>query len=198
MKKEKKALIIVDIQNDFCEGGSLEVPRSNEIIPFVNSIQKEYDLVITTQDYHPKEHKSFASNNNKEVGERIILNGIEQDMWTDHCVQGTHGAEFHKDLKVKNTYNFQKGLDVEVDSYSGFFDNNKINSTGLDKFLIKNNITDVDVVGLALEYCVKFTAIDANDLGFNTRVLTKGTRFISEENANDAISEMVKKGIVVV
>tara|TARA_Y100000034_G_scaffold137015_1_gene218492 strand:- start:2561 stop:3157 length:597 start_codon:yes stop_codon:yes gene_type:complete len=193
-----KALIIVDIQNDFCEGGSLAVPEANSIIPYVNSIMDNYDLVVSTLDYHPQNHKSFASNNGKEVGELIDLNGLDQVMWPDHCVEGTYGVELHKDINSKkiNKY-FKKGQNPEVDSYSGFFDNDKKSSTGMGEWLKEKGVTDIEVVGLALDYCVKATAIDAVNLGFKTSLLTKGTKAvnINPEDGDNAIKELKEKGI---
>ena len=131
----KKALIIVDVQNDFCEGGALAVPGANEIISYINLLmeENEYDKIVLTQDWHPANHKSFASTNGKKVGDTIILNGIPQFMWPDHCVQGTSGAEFHKDLnREKVDHIIQKGKNIDFDSYSGFQDNNHFTKTGLD------------------------------------------------------------------
>ncbi len=154
----KKALIIVDVQNDFCEGGALAVPNANEIIPYINLLtqENEYEEIILTQDWHPANHKSFASNNGKQVGETIILNEVPQFMWPDHCVQNTSGAEFHPDLDTsKVTKIIQKGTNVEVDSYSGFQDNNHFMKTGLDDYLKSKGIQMVEIVGLALDYCEK-------------------------------------------
>ena len=134
----KKALIIVDFQNDFFDGGALAVPGANEIIPYVNLLmeENEYDQIILTQDWHSADHKSFASNNGKKVGDTIILNENSQFMWPDHCVQGTFGAEFHKDLnQEKVTHIIQKGKNPDFDSYSGFQDNNHFAKTGLDDFI---------------------------------------------------------------
>ena len=150
----KKALIVVDVQNDFCEDGALAVPKANEIIPYVNLLIEDttYDEIILTQDWHPANHKSFASNNGRKVGEVINLNGLPQFMWPDHCVQGTSGAEFHPDLNTKNvTHIVQKGKNTEVDSYSGFQDNNQLVKTDLEDYLKFKDIELVEIVGLALE-----------------------------------------------
>ena len=128
----KKALIVVDIQNDFCKGGSLEVTDGEKIIPYINHLMKtnNYDEIILTQDFHPAEHKSFAVNNGKSVGEIIQLNGISQTMWPVHCVQGTSGVEFHPNLEKNHaTYIIKKGMNPEIDSYSAFFDNQKLIDT---------------------------------------------------------------------
>ena len=198
----KKALIIVDVQNDFCEGGALAVPGSNQIIPYINLLmeENEYDEIILTQDWHPENHKSFASTNGKKEGETIILNGIPQFMWPDHCIQGTFGAEFHKDLNLeKVTHTIQKGTDVEFDSYSGFQDNNGKVKTGLDDYLKYHDIELVEIVGLALDYCVKYTCLDAAQLGYVTCLHFNGTRAVNArpDNGKDAIYEMVQNTVTV-
>lgn len=176
----KKALIIVDVQNDFCEGGALAVLGGNSIVKPINEIMNNYELVVATQDSHPEGHESF------------------KELWPVHCVKGTHGEAFHKDLNLKGIDKvFKKGENLEVDSYSGFFDNNKEFKTGLDSFLKKHNIEEVDVVGLALDYCVKFTALDAVDLGFKTNVIATLTKAvnINENDGAKAVQEMKSKGI---
>lgn len=198
----KKALIIVDVQNDFCEGGALAVPGANQIIPYINLLmeENEYDEIILTQDWHPENHKSFATTNGKKEGETIILNGIPQFMWPDHCVQGTFGAEFHKDLNLeKVTHTIQKGTDVEFDSYSGFQDNNGKVKTGLDDYLKYHDIELVEIVGLALDYCVKYTCLDAAQLGYVTCLHFNGTRAVNArpDNGKDAIYEMVQSTVTV-
>ena len=201
-KKMKKALIIVDVQNDFCEGGALAVPEANSIIPYINLLmeENEYDQIVLTQDWHPANHKSFASNNGKNVGETISLNGVPQFMWPDHCVQGTYGAEFHKDLnRDKVTHIIQKGKNVEIDSYSGFQDNNHFMKTGLEDFLKYHDIQLVEIVGLALDYCVKFTAIDAFNAGFITCLHFNGTKAVNvkPDSARNTIYDLVEKGITI-
>ena len=196
----KKALIIVDVQNDFCEGGALAVPEAKEIIPYINLLMEEnhYDQIVLTQDWHPADHKSFASNNGKNVGETIILNGVPQFMWPDHCVQGSNGAKFHPDLNIsKVNHTVQKGTNSLIDSYSGFQDNNHFMKTGLDDYLKYHDIQLVEIVGLALDYCVKFTALDAVANGYVTCVHFNGTRAVNvkPENGKDAIYEMLQKGV---
>lgn len=128
-----KTLIIVDVQNDFMPEGSLAVPKGNEIVPVINRIQPSFDLVVATQDWHPENHKSFASNHEgKKVFEKIRLNKTEQILWPDHCIQDTPGALFHPDLEMKRVETvFRKGMDPDIDSYSGFYDNGHEKSTGL-------------------------------------------------------------------
>ena len=198
----KKALIIVDVQNDFCEGGALAVPGANAIIPYINQLtqENEYDQIVLTQDWHPANHKSFASNNGRNVGETITLNGLPQFMWPDHCVQGTFGAEFHKDLDISNvTHTVQKGKNPEIDSYSGFQDNNAFMKTGLDDFLKYHDIELVEIVGLALDYCVKYTAQDAVNNGYITCLHYQGTKAVNvkPENGKDTIIQLLEKGVSV-
>lgn len=179
-----KALVIVDVQNDFLEKGSLAVPNGNEVIPIINKLQNKFDLIIATQDWHPKNHKSFATqHSNKKVFDQIELNGQTQTLWPTHCVQGTLGAEFHSDLNTnKIEAVFRKGMDLEIDSYSGFFDNGKQKNTGLFGYLNDRNIKEVVIVGLAADYCVYFTANDALELGFDTTIIKNATRAIDVEN----------------
>ena len=198
----KKALIVVDVQNDFCEGGALAVPKANEIIPYVNLLMEDstYDEIILTQDWHPANHKSFASNNGKKVGESIELNGYSQFMWPDHCVQGSFGAEFHKDLNLeKVTHIVQKGKNSEVDSYSGFQDNNQLVKTDLEDYLKFKDIELVEIVGLALDYCVKYTCLDAANAGFITCLHYKGTKAVNVKlgNDKDAIIELLENNVTI-
>nr|WP_297306704.1 bifunctional nicotinamidase/pyrazinamidase [uncultured Flavobacterium sp.] len=192
-----KALLIVDIQNDFLEGGSLEVKNGNAIIPLVNKIQDQFDVVVATQDWHPATHKSFAANHEgKQPFEVIDLNGLPQVLWPNHCVQGSFGAEFHSDLNTQNIQAiFRKGTDIEVDSYSGFYDNGKRNSTGLLGFLTELQVTEVYVCGLAADYCVFYTAKDAANLGYKTFVIEDATKYIDEANYQQAKQEMLAFGV---
>ncbi|MBC7555896.1 MAG: bifunctional nicotinamidase/pyrazinamidase [Chryseobacterium sp.] len=198
----KKALIIVDVQNDFCENGALAVPGANSIIPYINLLMEEnaYEQIILTKDWHPANHKSFASNNGQKVGDTIILNGIPQFMWPDHCVQGTLGAEFHPDLNTeKVTHIVQKGTNVDFDSYSGFQDNNHFIKTDLADFLKYNDIQLVEIAGLALDYCVKYTCLDAAKEGFITCLHFNGTKAVNTkpESGKNAIYEMLEKSVTV-
>lgn len=197
-----KALILVDIQNDFLPTGALPVPEGDQIIDVVNRLQEKFDFIVATQDWHPESHKSFASNHEgKNPGEVIDLNGINQILWPNHCVQNTTGAEFVPELKNEKIKSvFQKGMDQEIDSYSGFFDNDHQSATGLGDYLKDQNINEVFVVGLALDYCVKFTAMDANSLGFKTFVIKDATRGvnINPDDSDKAVEEMRKAGIQVI
>ncbi|AQX06046.1 bifunctional nicotinamidase/pyrazinamidase [Elizabethkingia meningoseptica] len=196
----KKALIIVDVQNDFCEGGSLAVPGASEIIPYINSLMESdgYDQIVLTQDYHPANHKSFASNNDRNVGETIILNGIPQFMWPVHCVQGTPGADFHPALnKDKATHIIQKGKNSEIDSYSAFQDNNHFMKTGLADFLKYHDIQLVEVAGLALDYCVRATCLDSVKEGFVTCLHFNGTRAVNvkPDSGKNTIYELIENKV---
>lgn len=179
-----KALILVDIQQDFMPSGALPVPCGDEIIPIVNSLIPNYQYVIATQDWHPANHKSFASNYpDKKIFDIIELNGVEQVLWSNHCVMGTSGADFHPDLHKENiTAIFRKGTNPEIDSYSGFFDNKRLQSTGLNDYLKELKITELHFVGLAADYCVYYSIKDALELGFKVKLYEKATRAISVEN----------------
>ena len=191
-----KALVLVDIQNDFLESGALAVPNGNEIIPIVNTLIPSFDVVVATQDWHPVNHKSFASQHiNKQPFEVIDLNGLPQVLWPDHCVQGSFGAEFHKELNTNAIEAvFRKGMDVEVDSYSGFFDNGRRITTGLTGFLKEKQITEVYVCGLAGDFCVQYTANDALQQGFKTFLIPEAIRSINAADFEIIKNEFVEKG----
>ncbi len=200
-----KALIIVDIQNDFCENGKLEVPNANSIIPYINKVinNNSYNEIIFSQDYHPKDHISFAENHtNKKIGDIITLkNNTKQILWPIHCVENTFGAEFHKDVNIPNSAKIvKKGTNKFIDSYSAFYDNNHGISTGLAEYLKEKNITKVELVGLALDYCVKFTALDSVNEGFLTSLHIKGTKAvnINTNDGDNTILELIKKGVNII
>ncbi len=182
-----KTLLLVDIQNDFLPTGALPVPEGDQIIPLVNKLQREFDLVVATQDWHPKNHQSFASFHNKEPGELIQLHGIEQVLWPDHCVQHSSGAELAAGLETNRIERvFQKGTNPEIDSYSGFFDNGHQGDTGLKAYLNEKGVSELFIVGLALDYCVKFTVLDARQCGFETTLIVDGTRGVNMD-VNDSV-----------
>lgn len=191
-----KTLIIVDIQNDFLEGGSLAVPNGNDVIPVLNEIQKDFDLIVATQDWHPQNHKSFAAEHpGKNEFEVIDLNGLQQVLWPVHCVQGSFGAEFHQDLEKNNIEAiFRKGMDPEIDSYSGFYDNGKRKNTGLFGYLKDRKVSEVFVAGLAADFCVYFTANDAIDLGFKTTIIEEASKPINAENWEKLKLDFKQKG----
>ena len=197
-----KALILVDIQNDFVPGGALAVPQGNEIVPLANNVQAYFDLVVATQDWHPANHGSFAVNHpGKKPGEIIDLEGLEQILWPVHCVQDTFGAEFVEGLQTGTVRRvFRKGTDPAIDSYSGFFDNGHRKATGMGDYLKEEGVTEVYLMGLATDYCVKFTALDAVELGFGTFVIEDGCRGVelSQGDVERAYSEMKERGVIVI
>lgn len=168
-----KALLIVDMQNDFMEGGALPIVGARALIPCVNRLQANFDLIVASRDWHPANHCSFASNHpGKRPGESIKFAGCEQILWPAHCVQDTVGAEFVAELEKERWAKvFSKGTDPHIDSYSAFFDNAKRRSTGLTEYLKAQRVTEVYFVGVATEYCVKFSVLDALELGFQAAVI---------------------------
>lgn len=177
-----KALLIVDVQNDFLPGGNLAVDGGDTIIALINKIQADYDLVLATQDWHPVGHKSFASAHEGGLPfSKSMLNGMEQTLWPDHCVQGTEGAALSTALSDNCIAAiFRKGMDPEIDSYSGFYDNGRLKSTGLMGYLKEHAVEEVHVCGLAADFCVYFTAMDSLDAGFKTSVIADATKAIDE------------------
>jgi len=173
-------LIIVDLQNDFCPGGALAVPDGNEIVPHVNRLIGEFDHVILTQDWHPDGHSSFASQHpGKKPFDVIDLSYGEQVLWPDHCVQGTRGAGFRDDLRAdKAELVIRKGFRHAIDSYSAFFENDHETPTGLTGYLHNRGIESVTLVGLAFDYCVGYSALDAVEAGFRTSVIESACRSI--------------------
>ena len=205
----KRALIVVDIQNDFLPGGALAVPDGDDILPFVVDLLQNghtYELIVVTQDWHPKGHGSFASSHDGidpfQLGE---LNGIPQMLWPDHCVAGTKGARLAAHIEDvlaeikaagRQVHTVRKGQDRNVDSYSAFFDNARRHDTGLRGILDEHGIREVDVVGLALDYCVKYTALDAASLGYTTRVLLQGSRAVDPSSLEQVVAELTGAGII--
>lgn len=196
------ALILVDIQNDFMPGGALAVPHGDEIVPLVNQLQDVFDLITATKDWHPPMHSSFASNHpNKEPGDVVESEGLTQVLWPVHCVQGTFGADFVSGLK-QNRWSkvFLKGTKQNIDSYSGFYDNGYLKTTGLRDYLESKNVSTVYIMGLATDYCVKHTALDAVRSGFDTFVVKDACRGV-ELNTGDivmALREMKNAGVKLV
>ncbi len=194
----KRALILVDIQNDFLPGGALEVSDGDAVIPVANKLIPHFDLVVASRDWHPATHGSFAANHPwRKPGQVIDLNGLDQILWPIHCVQESYGAEFGKDLhddKIDKV--FFKGTDPGIDSYSAFFDNAHRRATGMGDYLKEEGIEEIYLVGLATDYCVKYTALDALKLGFKTYVVTDGVRGIEQEagDVERALQLMQEKG----
>lgn len=191
-----KALLLIDIQNDFLPDGALAVPDGDQIIPIVNHIQPPFDLIVATQDWHPPDHKSFASNHaGRKVFETIDLEGLEQVLWPDHCVQGTYGAEFSKQLDTNKVEAiFRKGTNTDIDSYSGFYDNGHRKSTGLADYLRGKNITQVYIAGLAGDYCVYYSAKDAIKEGFDTYIIEDATKAIDTQSFERVKKDIVQRG----
>jgi nicotinamidase/pyrazinamidase len=193
------ALLLIDLQNDFLPGGALAVPEGDQVIPVANAVQPRFDLVVATQDWHPSNHGSFAANHpGRRPGEVIDLAGLPQILWPVHCVQGTPGADFAPGLdRGRWTAVFQKGTDPTVDSYSGLFDNGRRRSTGLGNFLKSRGVADVYVMGLATDYCVKWTALDAADFGFHVRLIADGCRGVNLQpgDVSRALAEMQTSGV---
>lgn len=191
-----KALIIVDVQYDFLPGGSLAVAKGDEIIPVINYIQKDYDLLVATQDWHPDNHLSFASQHEGKLPFEVIdLFGLEQVLWPDHCVQGSYGAEFSEDLNMNRVEAiFRKGMERNIDSYSGFFDNGKRKDTGLAGYLKARKVDEVHICGLAADYCVYFTAMDALAEGFKTSIISKATKAIDKGAFMEKKNEFIQTG----
>lgn len=191
-----ECLLIVDVQNDFIPGGKLPVPDGDRIVEVINRIQCDFSLVAATQDWHPPGHKSFASSHaGKKEFEMISLNGIDQILWPDHCVQNTKGAEFHDSLDSgKIEVIFRKGMDPEIDSYSGFFDNGRLKIIGLGGYLRDRSVTAVTICGLAADFCVYYSALDALELGFKTTILDSAVRAIDQASYEDKKRVFIEKG----
>ena len=180
MRAVDQALIVIDIQNDFCPGGALAVTEGDQIIPRVNAMMSEFPVVVLTQDWHPPTHSSFASNHlGKTVFESIPMAYGEQTLWPDHCIQGTSGALFHPALLTDPAdLIIRKGFRPGIDSYSAFFENDRTTPTGLDGYLRSRGVAEVTFVGLATDYCVAYSALDAARLGFAVTVLLGACRAI--------------------
>lgn len=192
-----KTLVLIDVQNDFMPGGSLEVKNGDSIIPVINKIIPKFDLVVATQDWHPQSHKSFASNHqDKKAFDEILLNGNKQTLWPDHCVQNTHGAEFHPQLKTNSIEAiFRKGMDSEIDSYSGFYDNNHQKNTGLAGYLREKKANTLYFCGLAADICVYYSMIDAVKKNFEVHLLEDATQALDPKCFKNQIDEYNKLGI---
>ena len=194
----KTALLVIDVQNDFCPAGALAVVGGNEIIPHINEEMAKYDCVVLTQDWHPKGHSSFAtSHEGKNPLELIKMPYGDQVLWPDHCVQGSKGAEFHPDLNIEQANAIiRKGSNPFIDSYSAFFENDRKTSTGLDGYLKSLKIEKISLVGLATDFCVNYSAQDAANLGYKVSVLEKMCRAIDLNGSLAAAkSEMQDCGV---
>lgn len=194
-----RALLLVDLQNDFFPGGALGIPGAESILPVINHLlEEDWDLIIATQDWHPKDHLSFASQHpSKKPGDHVKVCGIDQILWPDHCIQGTDGAEFHQGWdfsKVERV--FHKGQNRLIDSYSAFFDNDHYQGTGLVDFLIKEGVDTLYIAGLATDYCVKYSVLDALKLHFNVTVVVDGCKAVnlSPHDEERVLKELKDKG----
>jgi ornithine--oxo-acid transaminase len=194
-----RALILVDLQNDFCHGGALAVTDGDQTIPIANSLLPGFDLIVATKDWHPENHGSFAIHYpGKNIGAVIELDGLPQILWPVHCVEESFGATFVSELEQEKIDKvFIKGTDPLIDSYSGFFDNAHRKSTGLHDYLQQKGVEEVYIMGLATDYCVKFTAIDAAILGYKTYIVTDGCRGVelNKGDIDQALNEMKQNGV---
>jgi len=198
-KIDKKALILVDLQNDFCDGGLLSVPEADSIIPLVNRLQSQFDCIVATLDWHPQDHMSFAINHDhKQVGDTMTVGGYEQTLWPAHCVKHSEGAKLHPDLDVSRISHYVfKGADKTIDSYSAFFDNQHLRSTGLEKWLKDKGIGTLYFLGLATNLCVKYSCMDAIQLGFKTYVIADACKGVELQpgDIQKAYHEMTDVGV---
>jgi nicotinamidase/pyrazinamidase len=197
-----RALILVDLQYDFCPGGVLAVPQGNETIEVARRLMPHFQTIVATQDWHPPDHKSFAASHpGREPGQVIDLDGLSQVLWPVHCVQGTRGAELHEGIdRSRLTAVFQKGTDPRIDSYSGFFDNGHRKATGLGDWLEQRGVRQLYVLGLATDYCVKFTVLDALKLRYDVWVIEDGCRAVdlTPGDGERALAEMRGFGAAVI
>lgn len=197
-----KALIIVDLQNDFIKGGALAVNDAEQIIPLVNEITHyPFELIIATKDWHPSDHGSFANNHQKPIGSHIKLAGADQILWPAHCVQGTVGSEFAPGWDTTKIDKIvYKGTDPLIDSYSTFFDNNDQKSTGLEIYLKEKGVKQLFFIGLATDYCVKFSVLDALQLGFQAFVVVDACRGVNihSNDSKKALQVMSEAGAILI
>jgi nicotinamidase/pyrazinamidase len=193
-----EALIIIDVQNDFCPGGSLAVSEGDMIIPIINEVAAKFGIVVATKDWHPQGHVSFASRHGKQPFEHIELEYGKQVLWPDHCIQGDAGASFHPELDQRPlTMVLHKGTSRELDSYSAFLENDHATPTGLDGYLRTHGITRVFICGLATDVCVKFSALDAVQYGLETYLIEDACRGVNvpEGSVDSALHDMTEAGV---
>ncbi|WP_292949206.1 bifunctional nicotinamidase/pyrazinamidase [Olleya sp. UBA1516] len=192
-----KTLLVIDVQNDFMPGGSLPIPDGNTIVPVINSIQDKFDLIVATQDWHPKAHSSFALNHEgKSDFDSIEWRGQMQTLWPKHCVQGSKGAQLHFELNTtKYEAIFRKGTDINIDSYSAFFDNNQLKSTGLASYLKEKGTTKLYFCGLASDICVYFSIRDAVKAGFECYFIEDASKALDLEAFEAIKTEMIAMGV---
>jgi nicotinamidase/pyrazinamidase len=193
-----RCLLVIDLQRDFLPGGALGVPEGDQVVPVANALMPYFELVLATKDWHPAAHLSFASQHlGRRVGEVVQLAGLPQILWPDHCIQHSPGAEFAPGLDTQRIQRvFWKGVDAEIDSYSGLFDNGRQRSTGLAEFLRERGVTEMFLLGLATDYCVKYTALDVLTLGLDVAVVSDGCRGVNLQprDAAQALDAMQAAG----
>ena len=195
----KTALIVIDVQIDFCEDGALAVDNGDSVVPIINEMLCEYDIVCLTQDWHPFGHSSFASSHEgRSPFDLVEMSYGKQVLWPDHCVQGSIGANFHKELNTNLADMIvRKGSNPDIDSYSAFFENDHKTPTGLHGYLQTRQVKKLDLVGLATDFCVAYSALDAAMLGYSVRVLEKATRAIDlDESLKTARENMAAAGVI--
>lgn len=194
-----KALLVIDVQNDFCPGGALAVPGGDEVVAPINGMMAQYETVILTQDWHPAGHSSFASSyDGKQPFETTELDYGTQVLWPDHCVQNSDGAAFHPALHTDGDLIIRKGFRNAIDSYSAFFENDQITPTGLEGYLRIRGITELTLAGLATDFCVAFSAMDARRLGFDVTVVLEACRAIDLDGSLEtALNNMRARGVVI-
>ena len=201
-KTKTKALLLIDLQIDFCPGGALEVQQGDQVIPIANKLMERFDVVVATQDWHPANHESFAANHPwRKPGQIIDLYGLPQVLWTIHCVQDSFGAHLHPGLHGEEIDKIiRKGMNPQIDSYSGFYDNGGGESTGMQEYLQSRGVTEVYVMGLATDYCVRYTVLHALQLGYKTYLIEDGCRGVnlSKGDVEQAIQEMVNAGATII
>ena len=195
-----KTLLVIDVQNDFMPSGSLAVPEGDDIVPVINGIQDKFDLIVATQDWHPKTHSSFAINHdNKSNFDSIEWHGKLQTLWPEHCVQGSKGAELHSELDTtKYEAIFRKGTDINIDSYSAFYDNNHLKATGLSGYLKEKKVSQLYFCGLASDICVYFSVRDAIKEGFECFFIEDAAKPIDTEAFEDIKSKMINMGVHII
>ncbi len=196
--RDSDCLLIIDVQNDFCANGALAVPDGDAIVATINSLSPQFKTIVATQDWHPAGHSSFASvHEGRQPLEQIDMPYGPQTLWPDHCIQGTNGAQFHPDLNMNCVQNvIRKGFRQPIDSYSAFFENDHSTTTGLSGYLRERAITRVFCVGLALDFCVRFSAEDARREGFDTVVVENACRGIDFDGSVAAAREaMISVGV---
>lgn len=199
---KKNALILVDLQNDFFPGGALAVKEGDQVLSTINALLKmPFDLVVATKDYHPPLHVSFASTHGKKAGEVIINGEMAQILWPNHCVQGSSGSDFAPGWDSSKVHQvIHKGTNVAVDSYSTFFDNGHKQETGLHQLLKEEGIDTIYIAGLATDYCVKYSVLDALDLGYKVYVVKEGCRPVNlnPDDEKNAFQEMLENGAKII